>query len=99
MNQIALAEQIAHADRRVKWLRRCVESDLTYLCEMEAISTDIKEMEAVLATLWGVERTDNLSSYLDKSRPAGHASDCAVHNRPAYEAGPCDCGAAGRPEE
>lgn len=22
-----------------------------------------------------------------------HASDCAVHNGPAYEAGPCDCGA------
>lgn len=24
----------------------------------------------------------------------GHASDCAVHNEPAYPAGPCDCGAA-----
>jgi hypothetical protein len=23
-----------------------------------------------------------------------HASDCAVHNGPAYPAGPCDCGAA-----
>jgi hypothetical protein len=22
-----------------------------------------------------------------------HASDCAVHNEPAYPAGPCDCGA------
>lgn len=22
-----------------------------------------------------------------------HASDCALHNGPAYEAGPCDCGA------
>lgn len=22
-----------------------------------------------------------------------HASDCARHNGPAYEAGPCDCGA------
>jgi hypothetical protein len=22
-----------------------------------------------------------------------HASDCAVHNAPAYEPGPCDCGA------
>jgi hypothetical protein len=22
-----------------------------------------------------------------------HASDCAVHNEPAYRAGPCDCGA------
>jgi hypothetical protein len=22
-----------------------------------------------------------------------HASDCAVHNGPAYEEGPCDCGA------
>lgn len=23
-----------------------------------------------------------------------HASDCALHNEPAYAAGPCDCGAA-----
>lgn len=22
-----------------------------------------------------------------------HTSDCAVHNEPAYPAGPCDCGA------
>ena len=22
-----------------------------------------------------------------------HVSECAVHNGPAYEAGPCDCGA------
>ncbi len=22
-----------------------------------------------------------------------HASDCALHNEPAYPAGPCDCGA------
>lgn len=27
---------------------------------------------------------------------AVHASDCAVHNEPAYPAGPCDCGAEGK---
>ena len=27
-----------------------------------------------------------------------HASDCAVHNGPAYPAGPCDCGVAQQPE-
>ena len=26
-----------------------------------------------------------------------HASDCAVHNGPAYPAGPCDCGVAQEP--
>jgi hypothetical protein len=26
--------------------------------------------------------------------PKNHASDCAVNNGPAYEAGPCDCGLA-----
>lgn len=26
------------------------------------------------------------------NRPAGHASDCAVHNEPAMPNGPCDCG-------
>ncbi len=24
-----------------------------------------------------------------------HRSDCALHNEPAYPAGPCDCGAGG----
>lgn len=28
-----------------------------------------------------------------QKRKLQHASDCAVHNGPAYEAGPCDCGA------
>ena len=27
---------------------------------------------------------------LNRPRPT-HTSDCAVHNEPAYEAGPCDC--------
>jgi hypothetical protein len=27
-----------------------------------------------------------------------HASDCAVHNGPAYPAGPCDCGVAQEPD-
>jgi len=27
-----------------------------------------------------------------------HWSDCAVHNGPAYPAGPCDCGVAQKPE-
>lgn len=28
-----------------------------------------------------------------QKRKLVHASDCSVHNGPAYEAGPCDCGA------
>lgn len=28
------------------------------------------------------------------SRWLRHASDCAVHNAPAFEPGPCDCGAS-----
>ena len=28
-----------------------------------------------------------------------HASDCAVHNEPAYPAGECDCGVDGKKEE
>lgn len=32
-----------------------------------------------------------LSSALAGS--GGHRSDCAVHNAPAYDPGPCDCGA------
>ena len=30
-------------------------------------------------------KTDGISVY------EGHASDCAVHNEPAYPNGPCDC--------
>jgi hypothetical protein len=29
--------------------------------------------------------------------PGAHASDCAVHNAPAYPPGPCDCGAEREP--
>lgn len=32
-----------------------------------------------------------LRNFLDTVKPL-HASDCAVHNAPAYPAGPCDCG-------
>lgn len=37
---------------------------------------------------------DRLKDALRKiAKPeAQHASDCAVHNGPAYPAGPCDCG-------
>ena len=28
-----------------------------------------------------------------KRKPAEHASDCALHNAPAYEPGRCDCDA------
>jgi hypothetical protein len=28
-----------------------------------------------------------------QSKKIIHASDCAIHNAPAYEPGPCDCGA------
>lgn len=30
---------------------------------------------------------------IQKRKLLQHTSDCAVHNGPAYEAGPCDCGA------
>ena len=33
-----------------------------------------------------------------QQEPVKHWSDCAVHNAPAYPAGPCDCGVAQEPE-
>lgn len=30
-----------------------------------------------------------------KNSDTRHASDCAMHNEPAFPAGPCDCGAQG----
>lgn len=35
---------------------------------------------------------ERLGEALAADKP--HRSDCAVHNAPAYEPGPCDCGAA-----
>ena len=34
-----------------------------------------------------------VASKSNEARAVVHASDCAVHNAPAYEAGECDCGA------
>lgn len=45
------------------------------------------------------EASPSNSSKADRSQalaggPLKHASDCAVHNMPAYLNGPCDCGAS-----
>ena len=66
--------------------------------ERDIILADIKEVKEALA----------LTSTKCEEQPAHcrcaacmngtlHASDCAVHNAPAYPAGPCDCGAAQEP--
>jgi hypothetical protein len=42
------------------------------------------------------KETHDLYAFLtetESSSCCGHASDCAVHNEPAFPAGPCDCGA------
>lgn len=39
------------------------------------------------------------SADVERLRPKpGHASDCAVHNMPAFPNGPCDCGLTPKPE-
>lgn len=48
------------------------------------------------------ERIDEIPSkyqpQVDKFKESvAHASDCAVHNPPAYDAEDCDCGAAKTP--
>jgi hypothetical protein len=35
-----------------------------------------------------------LTECVSRSSVVLHRSDCAVHNAPAFPAGPCDCGAA-----
>lgn len=34
-----------------------------------------------------------VARHKSEARPVVHASDCAAHDAPAYEAGPCTCGA------
>ena len=49
---------------------------------MGDIAKRLNKLEDDVATLKGT-----------KASQVVHASDCAVHNMPAYPAGPCDCGA------
>lgn len=37
--------------------------------------------------------------YTNKDNGAAHASDCAVHNMPAFDPGDCDCGAVDGKDE
>jgi hypothetical protein len=58
--------------------------------------------------MWGGGFQAKRAAAADKLKPAlvwpenktfSHWSDCAVHNGPAYPAGPCDCGVAQEPAE
>ena len=58
--------------------------------------------------MWGGGFQAKRAAAADKLKPAlvwpenktfSHWSDCAVHNGPAYPAGPCDCGVAQEPTE
>lgn len=35
---------------------------------------------------------DSIARHQGEARAVVHASDCAVHDAPAYDAGPCTCG-------
>lgn len=39
------------------------------------------------------EEWEKVKDALVLARSDGHASDCAIHNMPAYPNGPCNCGA------
>lgn len=67
-----------------------------FIAEHEAdASGDMDKVDAFLKLPTGADRPARGGK--TKAQPeATHASDCAVHNGPAYEAGPCDCGATAR---
>ena len=52
---------------------------------IDKVELKADEIAAVL-TQWNAEATATL-------KQLHHASDCALHNSPAYGASPCDCGA------
>jgi len=69
----------------------------------DAAYKKMHEDRAMYGTSWSKdgERIDPTSVYLEQPAHCQcfackdgvlHASDCAVHNGPAYPAGPCDCG-------
>lgn len=53
--------------------------------------TSAKDMLAFLASEHGIE-AEVEDAIVETLQEAAHLSDCAVHNEPAMEAGPCDCG-------
>lgn len=73
-------------------------SELNYIlaaCETLynlADASEFTEQPApTVETLQESEKTEALDELLSE-HPEKHQSDCAVHNMPAMEAGPCDCG-------
>lgn len=60
---------------------------MTYPPEQQPPSPDAP---AVLDALGYVPRRDSVGRVM---APGAHFSDCAIHNEPAFPAGPCDCGA------
>jgi hypothetical protein len=75
----------------------------------DAAYKKMHEDRAMYGTSWSKdgERIDPTSVYLEQPAHCQctackdgiiHASDCAVHNGPAYPAGECDCGVAHDPD-
>lgn len=55
--------------------------------------TTMQQVEARIdaeAVIYHANKDGSLIPFL-RQKLKGHASDCAVHNEPAYPAGPCDC--------
>jgi len=52
-----------------------------------------KENNAQKPSRKAVAPASDCSAVGCKDDSCSHSSDCAVHNEPAYPAGPCDCGA------
>lgn len=61
---------------------------------VEFLRSNFNPHVTVIVTGQSAEMVEGLATVM----PFGdlHASDCAVHNEPAYPAGPCDCGATVR---
>lgn len=54
-----------------------------------------KEFEGADGKTYRILKDKDIGAVIEEPEPGEviHASDCAVHNEPAYPAGPCDCGA------
>jgi hypothetical protein len=65
-----------------------MESGMTALAKVELGPGDFAMLSGGAIYVYGPEESEH------RCGPEGceHASDCAVHNGPAYPAGPCDCG-------
>ena len=86
-------EKVAEAMWNTTWAAEAgVSWDEAVSCQGAIIEDFRKYARAAIAAVREHDKEQGLVHADSTGAVDGHASDCAIHNQPAYPAGPCDCG-------